>query len=171
MNTKSLKLVQERRCGEYIVSSDSARLDLKFVHQWLSNESYWCKGIPFKVVQRLVDYSLCFGVYREDGEQVGFGRVVTDYTTFAWLTDVFIIEPHRGLGLSVVLMEVILDHPELKILRRWLLGTDHAHGLYRKHGFKDIDHPENFLTLHRSNMYTSGEYDELIMEFFNPGKK
>jgi GNAT superfamily N-acetyltransferase len=114
----------------------------------------------------MVEHSLCFGVYHESEVQVGFGRVVTDYTTFAWLTDVFIIDAYRGKGLSVILMEVILDHPELKILRRWLLGTDHAHGLYRKFGFEDLDHGENFLTLHRSSMYTSGEFDELITDFF-----
>ena len=164
---KTLELIQEKQHGEYLISSDPKRLDLRFVHNWLATESYWCRGIPFEVVQRLVDHSLCFGVYHESGEQVGFGRVVTDYTTFAWLTDIFIIETHRGLGLSVILMEVIMDHPELQILRRWLLGTDFAHGLYRKFGFEDLDDPQNFLTLHRSNMYTSGKYDDLITDFFN----
>jgi len=162
----SLKLIQECCHGDYLISSDPVKLDLNFIHQWLSNESYWCRGIPFEVVQRMVEHSLCFGVYHNSGKQVGFGRVATDYTTFAWLTDVFIAEPHRGQGLSLVLMEMILNHPELKILRRWLLGTDFAHGLYRKFGFTALDHPENFLTLHRSNMYTSGEYDELIRAFF-----
>jgi GNAT superfamily N-acetyltransferase len=159
-------LIQESRSGEFLISSDPEKLDLKFVHQWLSTEAYWSIGIPFKVVQRLVEHSLCFGVYHESEGQVGFGRVVTDYATFAWLTDVFIIDAYRGRRLSVLLMEVILDHPELRILRRWLLGTDHAHGLYRKFGFEDLEHTENFLTLHRSKMYTSGEYDELISEFF-----
>ncbi len=163
---KLKNLIHERRNGEYLFSSDHEKLDLKFVHQWLAAESYWCKDIPFEVVQRMVEHSLCFGVYHESEGQVGFGRVVTDYTTFAWLTDVFIIDAYRGKGLSVILMEVILDHPELKILRRWLLGTDHAHGLYRKFGFEDLDHAENFLTLHRSSMYTSGEFDELITDFF-----
>lgn len=159
-------LIQEKRNGEYLVSSDPEKLDLKFVHQWLATESYWSKNIPIEVVQRLVEHSLCFGVYHESGRQVGFGRVVTDYSTFAWLTDVFIIDAYRGQGLSVLLMEVILDHPELRILRRWLLGTDHAHGLYHKYGFENLDHAENFLTLHRSNIYTSGEFDGLITEFF-----
>ncbi|MBM3137240.1 MAG: GNAT family N-acetyltransferase [Chloroflexi bacterium] len=159
-------MIVERRNGEYLISSDPKKLDLEFIHQWLSTEAYWSEAIPFEVVQRLVEHSLCFGVYHESDGQVGFGRVVTDYTTFAWLTDVFIIDAYRGKGLAVSLMEVILDHPELRILRRWLLGTDHAHGLYRKFGFEDLDHPENFLTLHRSNMYTSGEYVELISKFF-----
>jgi GNAT superfamily N-acetyltransferase len=158
--------IVERRKGEYLISSDPEKLDLQFVHQWLSIEAYWSKDIPFEVVQRLVEHSLCFGVYHDKEGQVGFGRVVTDFTTFAWMTDVFIIDAYRGQGLAVLLMEVMLDHPELRILRRWLLGTDHAHGLYRKFGFEDLDHPENFLTLHRSNMYTSGEYDELIRNFF-----
>ena len=163
---KPSDLILEKRFSDYFVSSDPKKLDLKFIHYWLANESYWSKNIPFNVLQRLVENSLCFGVYHESGKQVGFGRVVTDYTTFAWLTDVFIIEGYRGLGLSTFLMEVILNHPELQILRRWLLGTDLAHGLYRKFGFEELDHPENFLTLHRSNMYSSGEYDQLITQFF-----
>jgi GNAT superfamily N-acetyltransferase len=164
---KPKDLIHEKRQGEFVVSSDPNKLDLKFVHHWLANESYWSKDIPFEVLRRMVENSLCYGVYHESGMQVGFGRVVTDYTTFAWLTDVFIIEGYRGLGLSAFLMEEILNHPELKILRRWLLGTDLAHGLYRKFGFKDLDHPENFLTLHRSKMYSSGEFDDMISQFFN----
>jgi GNAT superfamily N-acetyltransferase len=158
--------IVEYHNGEFIVSSDSSRLDLPFTHNWLANEAHWSQNLPDKVFKRMVDHSLCFGVYHQSGNQVGFGRVITDYTTFAWLTDVFIIEEYRGKGLSIFLMNCILDHPELKILRRWLLGTDHAHGLYRKFGFSELDHPENFLTRHHSQMYTSGKFDEMITEFF-----
>ena len=166
---RPLGQIVEQFSGEYFISSDSKKLDIPFVHQWLANESYWCRGIPRSVLERAIDHSLCFGVYHQDGEQVGFGRVVTDYTTFAWVTDVFIIEAHRGKGLSIILMKCILEHPELKLLRRWLLGTDLAHSLYRKLGFEDLDHPENFLTLHRSEMYTSGKFDQLIEDFFAHG--
>ncbi len=162
---QALNLIQEKYAGEYFVSSDPAKLDLPFLHDWLCNGSYWSKGIPFKLVERLVQNSLCFGVYHQSGKQVGFGRVVTDYTTFAWVTDVFIIDEYRGKGLSLLLMNCILDHPEMRVLRRWLLGTDLAHGLYRKLGFGDLDHPENFLTMHRSEMYTGGQYDQLLDDF------
>ncbi len=162
---QTLNLIQEKHAGEYYVSSDPAKLDLHFVHDWLANKSYWSQGIPFKLVERLVQNSLCFGVYHQSGKQVGFGRVVTDFTTFAWVTDVFIIVEYRGKGLSRLLMDSILSHPELRVLRRWLLGTDLAHGLYRKLGFGDLDYPENFLTMHRSEMYTGGQYDQLLDDF------
>jgi len=158
--------IDEHKQGDFFVSTDPKKLDLGFTHHWLSVEAYWSNALPFDVFQRMVENSLCFGVYHQTGGQVGFGRVVTDYTTFAWLTDVFIIDEYRGKGLSIFLMNCILGHPELKILRRWLLGTDHAHGLYRKFGFEDLDHPENFLTRHHSEMYTSGKFDELIADFF-----
>jgi GNAT superfamily N-acetyltransferase len=162
----SFNPIVEHQEGEYFVSSDPKKLDLALTHHWLANVSYWSQGLPLNIFKRMIDHSLCFGVYHLKGNQVGFGRVITDYATFAWLTDVFIIDEYRGKGLSVFLMKCILGHPELKILRRWLLGTDHAHGLYRKFGFADLDHPENFLTSHRSQMYTSGEYDDLIADFF-----
>jgi GNAT superfamily N-acetyltransferase len=162
--------IDEHQEGDFIVSTDPKRLDRVFTYQWLANEAYWSQGLPFNVFKRMVDHSLCFGVYYRTGKQVGFGRVITDYTTFAWLTDVFIIDEYRGKGLSVFLMNCILGHPELKILRRWLLGTDQAHGLYRKFGFGELDHPENFLTLHHSQMYTSGKFDDLIFDFFKGAK-
>ncbi len=158
--------IVEHHEEEFLVSSDPEKLDLAFTHHWLADEAYWSKGLPFNVFKRMLDHSLCFGVYHQTGKQVGFGRVITDYTTFAWLTDVFIIDEYRGKGLSVFLMNCILDHPELKILRRWLLGTDYAHGLYRKFGFVELDHPENFLTRHHNQMYTSGKFDNMIADFF-----
>lgn len=158
--------LDEHQQGDFFVSTDPKKLDLAFTHHWLSTEAYWSKGLPFNVFQRMIENSLCFGVYHQTEGQVGFGRVVTDYATFAWLTDVFITDEFRGKGLSVFLMNCILGHPELKILRRWLLGTDHAHGLYRKFDFRELDHPENFLSRHRSNMYTCKQFDELIADFF-----
>lgn len=162
---RALNLIQERFREDYFVSSDPEKLDLQFIHNWLAKESYWAADIPFKLLERTLRNSFCFGVYQKDGQQVGFGRVVTDYTTFAWVTDVFIMDAHRGKGLSRFLMNTLLEHPEMRIVRRWLLGTEHAHGLYRKLGFVDLEHPENFLTKHRSNMYLSGQYDELLDNF------
>jgi GNAT superfamily N-acetyltransferase len=164
---QSLDLILEHTMGDYLVSSDPEKLDLPFIQHWLANESYWAKDIPFKILERSVQNSFCFGVYHRSGQQVGFGRVITDYTTFAWITDVFIVDEHRGKGLSRLLMASILEHPEMRVVRRWLLGTDLAHGLYRKLGFEDLDHPENFLTRHRSNMYQDSQYDNLLEEFIN----
>lgn len=162
---QSLNLIVERQMGDYYVSSDPEKLDLEFVHDWLANESYWNSGIPFSLFMRNIENSFCFGIYHNKAGQVGFGRVVTDFSTIAWVSDVFIIDEYRGKGLSVFLMKTIMEHPEMRIIRRWLLGTDNAHGLYRKFGFKDLDHPENFLTLHRNKMYRSGQYDDLIEGF------
>ncbi len=164
---RPLNLVQEKHAGDYFVSSDPAKLDLPFIHDWLANTSYWSRDIPLKLVERLARYSFCAGVYQQNGTQVGFGRVVSDYTTFAWVTDVFIIDKHRGRGLSVLLMNFFLDHPEMRVIRRWLLGTDLAHGLYRKLGFGDLDHPENFLTRHRSRMYQDESCAALLDEFIS----
>ena len=110
----------EHRRDNFLVTSDPARLDIEFIHSFLSN-SYWAKCIPRQVVARSIANSLCFGVYEED-RQVGFARVITDYATFAYLADVFIAESHRGRGLSRFLMECIVKHPELQGLRRWTSG-------------------------------------------------
>ncbi|BBB47838.1 GNAT family N-acetyltransferase [Pelolinea submarina] len=162
---RALSLIQENFSDDYFVSSDPSKLDLPFIHDWLANESYWATGIPFKLLERTLENSLCFGVYQNDGTQVGFGRVVTDYATFAWVTDVFITPEQRGKGLSRFLMETMLMHPELRVIRRWLLGTDEAHGLYRKFGFVDLEHTENYLTKHRGRMYQDEQYRGLLDEF------
>ncbi len=107
-----------------------------FVHAFL-RRSYWAEGVPLEVVERAIENSLCFGVYVPDG-QVGFARVVTDYATFAYLADVFVIEEYRGRGLSVWLMECVSAHPRLQGLRRWMLGTRDAHTLYEKSGWTRI---------------------------------
>lgn len=122
--------------GEYVVTDEPERIDAAFVHGYLSR-SYWAEGIPLAVVEQAIENSLCFGVFGPDG-QVGFARVITDYATFAYLADVFIIEEHRGRGLSVWLMECVAEHPRLQGLRRWLLGTRDAHTLYEKTGWSRI---------------------------------
>lgn len=144
----------ERKHLDYTISDDAARLDLDAIHGFLSR-SYWSPGIPRATVARAIANSLCFGVYLGT-EQVGFARLVTDRATFAYLADVFVLEPHRGRGLSRALMELVLSHPEVQGLRRWLLATRDAHGLYRKFGFVDLANPAVFLTRHDPDVYQRG---------------
>ena len=125
------------RRGEYLISTDPQRLDLPLIHEFLSKSAYWALGRPMRVIRKSIENSIPFGVYFED-KQIGFARIVTDYATFAWLADVFIIEEFRGRGLSKWLMEVITSHSELQGFRRWMLGTLDAHGLYRQYGFTEL---------------------------------
>jgi len=144
-------MVHEWRRGEYSISTDKGRLDVAVIHGFLTM-SYWAAGVPMDVVKRSIEHSLAFGVYKED-QQVGFARVITDYTTFAYLGDVFILEPFRGRGLSKWLMEVIVGHPELQGLRRWVLLTRDAHGLYRQVGFTELSNPERYMEMHFPDVY------------------
>jgi GNAT superfamily N-acetyltransferase len=139
------------RREEFLVTTDPARLDLDFIHGYLVR-SYWAEGIPRDIVERSIANSLCFGVYAGD-MQVGFARVITDYATFAYLADVFIIESHRGRELSKFLMECIIKHPHLQGLRRWTLATRDAHGLYEQFGFKPLSKPDRFMEIHNPEVY------------------
>lgn len=127
-------------------------MDLAVVHGYIST-SYWAKDIPLEVMQKAVDNSLCFGIFSDGGEQVGFARMVTDKATFAYLSDVFVLEAHQGKGLSKWLMKVILAHPELSGLRRIALATSDAHGLYEQFGFKALGSPASFMELHQADIY------------------
>jgi GNAT superfamily N-acetyltransferase len=131
-----------RRDG-YLISTDASMLDLEVVHAYLSR-SYWAAGVPEDVVRRSIENSLCFGVYRGE-EQAGFARVVTDRATFAYLADVFVLEEHRGQGIGKWLVEVILSHPDLQGLRRWMLATRDAHDLYRRYAFTELARPGIFM--------------------------
>jgi N-acetylglutamate synthase-like GNAT family acetyltransferase len=144
--------IVDHRRGEFLVSSDPARLDLDVIHGFLTN-CYWAKGIPREVVARSIAHSLCFGVYDGSGALVGFARVISDYSTVAYLGDVFVLESHRGRGLSRWLMECILQHPALQGLRRWILLTSNAHGLYAQFGFTLVKNPELYMELHRPDVY------------------
>ncbi len=136
-------MTQEWHRGGYYISTDKNRLDLTVIHNFLTT-SYWAAGIPIETVKKSMEHSLNFGVYKED-VQVGFARVITDYATFAYIGDVFILEDYRGQGLSKWLMQVIADHPELQGLRRWVLLTRDAHGLYRKTGFTEPVNAERYM--------------------------
>jgi GNAT superfamily N-acetyltransferase len=134
---KDSNIPNEWRQGDFVISTDRRRLQLDFIHDFLTTDSYWAQDRSREVVKRSIENSLNFGVFKAE-EQVGFARVVTDYATFAWLADVFIVEQHRGQGLGVWLIEVITSHPALQGFRRWILATRDAHELYRRFGFKEI---------------------------------
>jgi len=138
--------------GAYSISTDPALLDRPLIHALLSG-SYWAGGIPRETVDRSIEGALCFGVY-EGASQVGFARVITDRATFAYLADVFVLESHRGQGLAVWLMEAIRSHPDLQGLRRWILMTRDAHGLYEKSGFRTIQDPSRCMEIVDRDVYT-----------------
>ena len=137
-------MMQARR-GEYTIDTDPGRVDVAAVHAFLVR-SYWAEGVPRDTVARSIAHSLCFGLYRGD-EQVGFARVVTDRATIAYLADVYVLEEHRGRGLAVWLMEVVMAHPDLQDMRVWRLATKDAHGLYEKSGFRPVAHPERLMEI------------------------
>jgi len=130
-------MISEWQRGEYLISTDMDRLDLAFIHNFLSNSSYWAQGRDVELVKRSVSNSLNFGLYKGN-QQIGFARVVTDYATFAWLADVFMLDEYRGQGLGKWLIEVVVSHPRLQGFRRWLLATRDAHELYRRFGFTEL---------------------------------
>lgn len=147
MNT----IVEETK-NNFIISNDKAKLDIDAIHQYIGGESYWAQGIPFDVLKKAIDNSMCFGVY-DNNKQIGFARMITDYSTFAYLADVYILESYRGKGLSKWLMEFIMNHPDMKGLRRYMLATKDAHGLYLQYGFKPVANPENIMEIRNPDIY------------------
>jgi GNAT superfamily N-acetyltransferase len=141
----------EYRKGDFLVSTDRELIDLDVVHEFLT-QSYWAAGIPRDVVARSIENSLCFGLYVQS-KQIGFARVITDYATYAYVGDVFVLESFRGRGLGRWLMECIMQHPRLQGLRRWSLVTRDAHGLYAQFGFAPLKKPQNYMELHRPDVY------------------
>lgn len=137
----------------YEISSEQSRFDVGMIHAFLSS-SYWAQGIPRDVVEKCIRHSLCFGAFH-DGKQVGFARVVTDYVALAYLADVFVLPEHRKRGISKQLISAIMNHAELKQVRRFLLATKDAHGLYAQFGFKPLASPQDYMTIHQSNIYQS----------------
>jgi GNAT superfamily N-acetyltransferase len=140
-----------RKKGKYSISTNPKRLDLDAIHGFLSR-SFWAEAIPKKLVAKSIRNSLCFGLFHE-GEQVGFARVVTDRATFAYLCDVYILESHRGRGLSTWLIEAVMAHPDLQGLRRFQLVTRDAHGLYKRFAFRAPKHPDRHMEIFRHGMY------------------
>ena len=150
-------MVESWERGDYLISTDRSRLDVELIHNFLSRTSYWASGRTLDVVQRSIENSLAFGIY-QDNDQVGFARVVTDYATFAWIADVFVLPEHRGHGLSKWLMEVMMSHPQLQGFRRWVLATKDAHSLYARFGFIPMHRPERWMERPDPNMQESPDY-------------
>lgn len=133
------------------ISTDKAKLNISFIHKYLSEVSYWAKGRSLELVEISIENSICFGVYNENDQQVGFARVVTDYVVFAWLMDVFIDTPYRGKGFGKMLIDHIMKQPNLKKVNGIGLRTNDGHNLYRKYGFNEIPNPETWM-LKKSNI-------------------
>jgi GNAT superfamily N-acetyltransferase len=144
--------VDEYRRGEFLISTSRERLDLDVVHGFLTN-CYWARGIPREIVVRSIEHAMCFGIYDGKGGQVGFARVISDFATIAYVGDVFVLESYRGRGLGKWLMECITGHPALQNLRRWILTTRDAHGLYAQGGFTPLKAPERFMERHQPDVY------------------
>jgi GNAT superfamily N-acetyltransferase len=125
----------------YLISNDKSKLDIPLIHDYLCNQSYWSKGVALEKVQRSIEHSLTFGVFHGEN-QVGFSRVISDFTHIAYLGDVFILPAYRGKGLSKWMVETIVQHPDLQDLRRWILLTSDAHGLYAQYGWQPIAQTE-----------------------------
>lgn len=142
----------EVRKGEYLISTDKARLDVESVQRFLAEESYWARDRSLEQTVTAIENSICFGLYAGD-KQVGFARVVSDKATFAYLGDVYVVEEFRGQGLSKWLMETIVNYPELQGLRRWVLATRDAHGLYRQFDFAELRFPERWMEKTAPNAY------------------
>lgn len=140
----------------FLISTDKGKLDIPYIHRFLSQDSYWAEGIPIDIIRTSIQNSLCFGVYVYD-QQIGFARIVTDEATFGYLADVFIDPNFRGNGLSKWLMQVIVDYPSLQRLRRLLLVTKDAHGLYEQFGFMVVQNPERFMNIHRPGIYKNAD--------------
>jgi N-acetylglutamate synthase-like GNAT family acetyltransferase len=150
--------IVEYREGNYLISTDTTKLDLAAIHDYLSR-SYWAKDIPLALVRKAIEHSLCFGLYDEQsGAQIGFARVISDYATYSYLADVFILEAYRGRGLSKWLMRCILDHPELQLPRTFFLATRDAHGLYSQFGFAHVDAPKRFMSRRNHDVFRDGKY-------------
>ncbi len=146
---------QEYRRDNFTINTDPARLDVDAIHAYLTR-SYWAEGIPRDVVARSLQHSLCFGVY-DGAKQIGLARVISDYATYAYLADVYILEDYRGQGLGKWLMACVMSHPDVQGLRRWSLATRDAHGLYRQYGFAELARPERWMEILDADVYRKAE--------------
>ncbi|MEA2676425.1 MAG: hypothetical protein QOJ81_566 [Chloroflexota bacterium] len=150
--------------GDYEISTDPERIDLDATHRFLTSEAYWSQGVPRDIVERAIGNSINFGIYKVSGGdsaqaghvQAGFARVVSDRATFAWIGDVFVLPEHRGHGLGKWLMECVTAHPELQGLRRWMLATRDAHGLYKQYGFTELQDAAKYMERWDPEIYTRG---------------
>lgn len=137
----------------FLISDDKALLDIQAIHHYLSEESYWSEGIPLDTLINAIDNSLCFGVY-SNNQTIGFARIISDFATFAYLCDVYVLKEYRGKGISKQLIAFIMQHPSLKGLRRWMLMTKDAHGLYHQFGWKPLASPDKAMEINYPDIYT-----------------
>ena len=142
--------ITERR-GDFLLSTDPEKLDLDVIHGFLT-QCYWAKGISRETVARSIENSLCFAIYSAS-KQVAFARVISDFATYAYIGDVFVLEPFRGKGLAKWMMECIVKHPSLQDLRRWTLLTRDAHTLYAQFGFTSLSKPDRYMERHDPEVY------------------
>ena len=134
----------EWKKGEFLITTDKSRLDIGVLQSFLENDSYWAQNRTIDQTKTAIENSICFSLFEVE-RQIGFARVVSDCSTFAYVGDVFVIDEYRGRGLSKWLMEVIVEHPDLQGLRRWVLATRDAHGLYAQYDFKALVHPDRWM--------------------------
>ena len=139
-------MIQEKTQGDYLFSTDKTKLQLTVIYNYLSKESYWAQNMPLALIEKSIVGSTCFGIYFKQN-QIGYARVISDCATFAYLADVFILKEHRGKGLSKQLMAFILNYPDFKPIRRFMLATQDAHGLYKQFGFNTPIKPENIMEI------------------------
>jgi GNAT superfamily N-acetyltransferase len=137
----------------FCISTEKARLDLKAIHHFLSTQSYWCQNIPFSRVEQAAAHSLNFGLYLRE-QQIGYARVVSDFSSVAYLGDVYVLPEFRGQGLSKWLMQTIMEYPDLQGLRRWILSTADAHGLYKQFGWVPVAYPDRWMEVHNREVYS-----------------
>ena len=145
----------EKTLGAHHISTDRARLDLDAIHSYLSERSYWARGRTYEQITRAIDNSLPFGLYHGT-EQVGFARIVSDWATFAWLADVYVLPEHRGIGLGKALVEAVVEHPDVHGLPRLMLATADAHGLYERYGFTQLEGVERFMAIESDAVRQAG---------------
>jgi N-acetylglutamate synthase-like GNAT family acetyltransferase len=142
----------ETHFEEYFITTDQSKMDVVAIHDFLSKYSGWSNNIPFEKVKKSIENSLNFGLFH-NGKQIGFARIISDFSTIAYLGDVYILENYRGQGLSNQLMETVLGHPDLQGLRRWILLTSTAQWLYKKYGFTKLSQPDIYMELFDPNVY------------------
>lgn len=142
----------EHAFGDFVITTDKTKLDIVAIHDFLSKHAGWCDNIPFDTVKASIDNSLNFGLFNND-KQIGFARVITDFSTIAYLGDVYVLDNYRGQGLAKILIDVVMGHPDLQGLRRWILLTSTADWLYEKYGFTKLPKPEIYMELYNPDVY------------------
>lgn len=146
--------IVEYTFGEFLITTDKSKLDITAIHDFLSKYSGWSDNIPLEKVKISIDNSLNFGLFHGK-KQIGFARIISDFSTIAYLGDVYVLEDYRGKGLSKEMMDCIMSHPNLQGLRRWILLTSTAEWLYKKYEFKNVPNPEVYMELYNPNVYNN----------------